>query len=344
MRQLSDNFVLYKLPQKEAFYLIEDENPLSFNSINEIKENSFIVAPFERQSPIWAFNAHKTKTIDRVDLSTIEFNKEIKPLQLDKNIVSQEEHELAIQKMVDIIKSGSLGKGVLSRIKPIKRNNENLIELFDKLSTKYPNAFVYLCSLPNGETWCGASPEVLANYENQNLKTMALAGTQLLNNKKPEELLWQEKEKEEQVWVQNHISKIFEGLNIPYKKSSAYTAPAGHIAHLRSDFSATCNTQSAQEILDHLHPTPAICGTPTLKAKKIILELEKHDRKYYSGFIGEYSPLKFSLFVNLRCMQIDHKNFYLYVGGGITADSIPNKEWQETENKAEVLASVIRNN
>lgn len=341
MRKLSDYFVLYKLPKKETFYLIEDKNPLSFNSINEIKESSFIVAPFDHQSPIWAFDASKTKTVDGTDLSALEFTKEIEPLQLDKNIVNQEEHELAIQNMVGIIKSGSLGKGVLSRIKPIPRNNENLIELFDKLCAKYPNAFVYLCSLPNGEVWCGASPEVLANYENDNLKTMALAGTQLLNNKLPEELEWEEKEKEEQIWVQNHISTIFKGLNISYEKSSVYTAPAGHIAHLRSDFSATCNTQAAQEILAQLHPTPAICGTPTQKAKKVILELEKHERKYYSGFIGEYSPLKFSLFVNLRCMQIDSNFFYLYVGGGITADSNPSKEWQETENKAEVLASVI---
>jgi len=69
--------------------------------------------------------------------------------------------------------------------------------------------------------------------------------------------------------------------------------------------------------------------------------LEKQDRKYYTGYIGLYSSQEFQLFVNLRCMMIDEKDYHLFVGGGITVDSIAENEWIETENKAKVLEMVL---
>jgi isochorismate synthase len=114
------------------------------------------------------------------------------------------------------------------------------------------------------------------------------------------------------------------------------------LAHIRTDFTAKCNPTKASQLLIALHPTPAVCGTPTQGAKKEILKTEAHNRMYYSGFLGLFAPQKFNIFVNLRCMLVDADSFYLFVGGGLTKDSDPKAEWDETENKAGVLERVIQ--
>ena len=96
-----------------------------------------------------------------------------------------------------------------------------------------------------------------------------------------------------------------------------------------------------------MHPTPAVCGLPKNSAKAFILENEPHDRHFYSGFLGELNS-SFStnsrssdLFVNLRCMQIEDSKAHLYMGCGITKDSIPEKEWEESVNKSMTIKKVL---
>jgi isochorismate synthase len=78
-------------------------------------------------------------------------------------------------------------------------------------------------------------------------------------------------------------------------------------------------------------------------ALEFIQKKEKHDREYYAGYLG---PVGFTdmlnLYVNLRCLKVYSNCVALYIGGGITLDSVPEEEWQETEIKAETLLSVIK--
>ena len=102
-----------------------------------------------------------------------------------------------------------------------------------------------------------------------------------------------------------------------------------------------------------MHPTPAVCGLPKDQAKAFIVENEKYDRGFYTGYLGELNSSfgtdsgSSDLFVNLRCMQIDldkNKNntpVYLYMGCGITKDSIPEKEWSESSNKSTTMKKVL---
>ena len=81
---------------------------------------------------------------------------------------------------------------------------------------------------------------------------------------------------------------------------------------------------------------------PKERALTAIKKLEKHNREYYAGFLGILNmDEKIALYVNLRCMKIYHDYLALYVGGGITADSNPEEEWEETGIKAETLKSII---
>ncbi len=94
-----------------------------------------------------------------------------------------------------------------------------------------------------------------------------------------------------------------------------------------------------------MHPTPAVCGIPLDSAKQFIKQTEGYDRKYYTGFLGPCNVNgKTNLFVNLRCAELFANNINLYIGGGITKDSIPEKEWEETELKSKTLLSVLEDN
>ena len=97
-----------------------------------------------------------------------------------------------------------------------------------------------------------------------------------------------------------------------------------------------------------LHPTPAVCGLPRGYAKKFILENEQYDRSFYTGFLGELNiksdkkkVINSSLFVNLRCMNIDENRVSVFVGGGITKESIAKKEWEETVSKSKIMKRVL---
>jgi len=96
------------------------------------------------------------------------------------------------------------------------------------------------------------------------------------------------------------------------------------------------------QLLEILHPTPAVCGYPKKETYKLILENEGYDRRYYSGFIGQLSLNgKTDLFVNLRCMQIMPEKLTFFAGGGLLSYSELEAEWEETEEKLQTMLSLI---
>jgi len=128
---------------------------------------------------------------------------------------------------------------------------------------------------------------------------------------------------------------------LSYQKTGPVDHLAGKIYHLKSTFSFDAPADPSKLIAD-LHPTPAVCGQPKKEAMQHILQSENYDRKYYTGYLG---PVNFrnksSLFVNLRCMEVSSEHIVLYLGGGITAASDPEKEWLETEAKAGTLLDIL---
>ena len=101
--------------------------------------------------------------------------------------------------------------------------------------------------------------------------------------------------------------------------------------------------QLGQQMLELLHPTSAVCGMPKEPSKQFIMENEGFDRGYFSGFLGPVHVGKeTNIFVNLRCMKLLPQQAILYAGAGIIANSIPEKEWNETEIKMQTLLKVFR--
>ncbi len=207
---------------------------------------------------------------------------------------------------------------------------------------RYIRSFVYLCHTPQTGTWMGCTPEILLSGKQPNWHTVALAGTQPLRNGQVEEQ-WNPKNRHEQRLVAQYIHDQLQTLGIEGKEQGPYPVRAGEVCHLKSDFyfSLPDPTQIG-ELLERLHPTPAVCGLPKAWALRFIQAAEGYDRTYYSGFIGWLDPEGHSdLYVNLRCMQIKSTHFELYAGGGLLGASQLAEEWQETEIKLDTMRRLL---
>lgn len=240
-----------------------------------------------------------------------------------------------LRSLVDL----KLKKAVYSRIKKVEFNQNKAEVLFEQLASTYPNAFVYLVSAKEFGTWLGASPEILLEMNERKATTMSLAGT------KPafDESEWTQKEIDEQRFVTDFIlDKLKKEQLDSVEAGTTYISNAGPVKHLRTDIHFKTNSYSPFELAMILHPTPAVSGLPQKEAIDLILKSEKHDRLLYTGIIGDIGVAKSNLFVNLRSCQIQKDFAYLYLGGGFTMDSVPEKEWEETENKSKTLLNILQ--
>ncbi len=256
---------------------------------------------------------------------------------------SRESHISAVSNAIQMLQSKELEKVVISKFKkvmlPFLVDSTSIQKAFEILTLKYPNAFVFIYRMNVHSVWLGATPETLIARNDGKLSTMSLAGTRL---KAEDNRTWGEKEIREQKVVTDFIASTIQangGKNVQI--SAPFTASAAHLEHLKS----TIEFESSNTIhfwAQALHPTPAICGLPLERAKSVISQLESHSRKMYAGYIG-YSNVNGNgqVFVQLRCMEWINGSAIIYSGGGIMADSNPESEWDEAENKANVMISVL---
>ncbi|MFD2515430.1 chorismate-binding protein [Pontibacter locisalis] len=254
----------------------------------------------------------------------------------------------AVEKAKEAIGNGEMEKVVLSRnIQRALPVSFSPFGAFATVQQEYPRAFVSLVSVPEVGTWMGASPEILVSINPEQIfHTVALAGTQPAAEN-PAEAIWRQKEIEEQGMVERYILSCFKSLRLrEYTEVGPRTVIAGNLMHLRTDFKVDLKEVNfptlGSAMLALLHPTSAVCGLPKEPALEFILAHEGYNRAYYSGYLGPVgSPGGTHLFVNLRCMELLKNDVILFAGAGITGDSNPQKEWQETQHKMQTMQKIL---
>ena len=248
----------------------------------------------------------------------------------------------------------AIGQGEFRKVVVAKRlvegfsNGDQLLDYYITYADKYPNALNSLVSIKDTGTWLTATPEILVSVNQDNVfKTVALAGTQKRTVENLKEALWSQKEIEEQSFVSKYIINCFKKIRVrEYDDIGPKTVPAGELLHLRTDFYVNQNDVEyphlAETMMGLLHPTSAVCGMPKAASKEFILDNENFDRSYFSGFLGPVNiDGETHQYVNLRSAQIIKDKIIYYAGAGITEDSNPQKEWEETELKINTLRSVF---
>ena len=336
-------FVMYSKPNSTSIFGFLQQNDTLFK-ISNYKEKGFVFASFDEKQLILI--PENESEVITTELGEITFETiEIEDLSFD--LTAKNQYENLVSKGITAIKNDEFKKVVLSRSEIVDLTEFDFIATFQHLVQLYPTTFSYCFFHPEIGFWMGATPEQLLKANGNVFETTALAGTQKANLET--EIFWQQKEKDEQQYVTDFIVKRLREVASSVDVTEPYSAKAGSIWHIKTDISGVLNANSTlEEVIDTLHPTPAVCGLPKKKAKAFIIENENYDRTFYTGFLGELNSsfanndISSDLFVNLRSMQIQENKAILYMGCGITKESVPEKEWEESVNKSMTMKRVLR--
>lgn len=338
-------FVVYrKSGEKKINSFLQNDNHLY--DVNGYDTSGFVFAPFDSNGKTILIPTDKSSCYSVVIPSEHKGQNQNQSLFVHNDHKAKKNHIKLVEEGIEAIANDSFKKVVLSRKEEITFSGKDYLKVFRQLIDNYPNAFVYCWHHPAIGTWLGATPETLVTIKEDQFFTMALAGTQPYVDSL--EVHWGSKEREEQAMVTNFVLNELSSNVNSIEKSNTYTYKAGTLLHLRTDIKGFLKNKNSnvEDIIKVLHPTPAVCGLPKKPAKSFILKNELYDRKYYTGFLGELyinhkGKTESNLYVNLRCMEMSSGKAILYVGGGITKDSISEKEWEETVRKTETMKKVL---
>ncbi len=261
-----------------------------------------------------------------------------------------EHYEAAVARAVELIRAGELEKVVLAREVDVHAPREyDPAALFGVLREGFPSCFVFCVGRGDG-AFLGASPELLLRREGHRVSALALAGSMrrsadpAVDDHLGEQLMHSEKDREEHAIV---IRRIERTLRPHALWTAAPPEPTlvkvANIQHLGTPIRA----QLAQpldviELLELMHPTPAVGGEPLARARPLIPALEGLDRGWYAGPVGWADATGDGEFcVALRCALLRGRVARCYAGVGVVRDSDPSAELAETEVKLAALLPLL---
>jgi isochorismate synthase len=334
---------LCRLPDNKDIHFFESTSGVELKRIDLTKINgpSFAFAPYGSGDLAYIIipENYISENSDVFDIPTCKWH--ISP---QNQYATKEQYIEYVNGIIAAAKEETLLKTVAARCESLSVDHHfNPLELFYRLCKDYPQSYIYLFSDAESGTWCGATPELLLSCENNQIKTVALAGTKQASD----ETAWGEKELDEQHFVEVFVEDVFKQLKLfPLKKTTAQTIVAGNVKHLSSGYSWKADSETLgkkfHKILSHLNPTPAVSGLPPIDAAFYISVHERMERRFYSGFSGIVNGIHATkLYVTLRCMELNEGTITLYAGAGITVDSVAEKEWDETVKKMQTLKDKV---
>ena len=350
MIERGSSFALWRIPGEARIHLrVQTEGePRLLYDVKELNlRGGFVIAPFcvSERHPIVVIGKSRAEVIP---FSSAAGNTPFRPVEAERPFPVSDEwdyrrYAACFHKFLDALTSGEQEKLVLSRQKEtVRPAGVSIGEAFRRAVERYIYSYVYLCHTPATGTWMGSTPEILLAGRHGAWQTVALAGTQRLDHGRvPTE--WDAKNRREQQLVADYIHAQLRTLGIGARTVGPYPARAGELSHLKTEFHFSLpDERRIGEVLDLLHPTPAVCGLPKEKAYDFILRHEGYDRAYYSGFVGLLDPEgETSLYVNLRCVHIQPSKFTFYAGGGLLASSSLDEEWRETGDKMGTMGRTV---
>jgi menaquinone-specific isochorismate synthase len=223
------------------------------------------------------------------------------------------------------------------------------ITLMHRLKSATPECF-HFCYMPSSDiAFVGASPERLYRREGRHIETEAVAGTRM-RSLDPEEderlgaaLLASDKDQREHAFVTAGIRRTLEPLceSLDMSATPALLKLARG-QHLYTRVNGLLREEADDAaILDALHPTPALGGSPTERALARIAELEPFDRGWYAAPVGWVSRDAAEFAVAIRSGLVQPRRLALFSGAGIVRGSTPESDWEEIELKIRDFIKVL---
>jgi anthranilate synthase component 1 len=265
--------------------------------------------------------------------------------------VTKEDFEKSVEKAKQYVTSGDIFQVVLSKRYGFRVEGD-LMEFYRSLRQINPSPYMYFFKAGDRQI-VGSSPEMLVRVENRKVETFPIAGTRPCaekrseNRRLAEELLADPKERAEHVMLvdlaRNDLGRIskFGSVRVPdFMEVHGYSHVQHIVSRVTGDLRENCDCYDA---LRAVFPAGTVSGAPKVRAMQIIEELEHARRGPYAGAVGYFSFNDNADFaITIRTLFASKNKAYIQAGAGIVADSVPEKEWYETEHKAEALIKALR--
>ena len=315
-------------------------------------------------------NVYKDEKIFNYKKKYIEVKKELNQLifqasnRNNKIVVSNSSKKLVVKsntskskflnmvnKAKNYIKIGDIFQVVLSQRFEVKLNKKPL-EIYKKLRVTNPSPFMFFFNFPDFQI-IGASPEILVRLRNNKITIRPIAGTRPRGQNKKQDLFYAKDLLKDKKELAEHLMLLDLGRNDVGKVSKINTVKVtekfnvekySHVMHIVSNVMGEFNNKLSKfKSLLSGFPAGTVSGAPKIRAMEIIDKLETSRRKVYAGGIGYFSSNgEFDTCIALRTAVAKNNKFYVQAGAGIVADSKPQKEYEETVNKAKALLSSLK--
>jgi len=265
--------------------------------------------------------------------------------------ITKKRFEEAVEKAKEYIVAGDIFQVVLSKRYDFQIKGD-LMAFYRSLREINPSPYMYFFKAGNKQI-VGSSPEMLVRVDKRVVETFPIAGTRPCvknpseNERLAKELLEDPKERAEHVMLvdlaRNDVGKIakFGSVHVPeFMKVHRYS----HVQHIVSQVVGDLkDDKECYDALRAVFPAGTVSGAPKVRAMEIIEELEPTKRGPYAGAVGYFSYNDNADFaITIRTLFADGDKACIQVGAGIVADSVPEREWFETDHKAEALMKALK--
>ncbi len=329
------NLIIYDNVLKKIYYIeniFSDTKITNYNSVYSEIINKFLLL-------------EKYENINLPEQITYKRNN-----NLIKSNISKKGFKSLVIKAKRYIKQGDIFQVVLSQ-RFERKIYKRPLEIYNYLRKSNPSPFMFFFNYEDFKV-LGSSPEILVRLRKNEITIRPIAGTRprgkdLKSDKRYEkDLLKDKKELAEHLMLldlgRNDVGKVSK-INSVRVTEKFKIEKYSHVMHIVSNVIGKFNNKfTIFETLLSGFPAGTVSGAPKIRAMEIIDELEKTKRKLYAGGIGYFTPNnEFDTCIALRTALIKNNKFYVQAGAGVVADSIPEKEYVETVNKAKALMKAV---
>jgi menaquinone-specific isochorismate synthase len=319
--------------------------PILFSSFSfDPNERSVLVIPEivigQKNGKSWITWIGDNKQPDLEKINTAPISGEI---TWQEGSISEKVWQSQVSSAINAIKSNKLEKVVLARdITATSKTEIGVRGLLQRLEIEYPSTWIFLV-----DGLIGATPELLVRLSKSLVTSRVLAGTIRKTGNEDRDLTLaaslakSSKDLEEHEYavrsVADALAPFCSSTNVP---EAPFVLHLSNVMHLATDVTGVLNDSAKQSdiftLIAQLHPSAAVCGTPALEAKKLIVELEQMNRQRYAGPVGWIDANNDGeIAIALRCGQLsnDRNSIRIFAGCGIVAGSDPATEFAESQAK-----------
>ncbi|HSX03768.1 MAG TPA: isochorismate synthase [Rhabdochlamydiaceae bacterium] len=343
--------------------IIEFDHPPIFDPANESTARFYGGKAFSKTEGLWHHFPHcifflpAFEIIQEKNQTTLLIHSLDSPSQQECSLLSEEKMNLFSamarkdlpsfeqwEKLVsDFLQSKTtlgLEKIVLARQTSFQLSNPPApFHLLSKLEQK--NATLYGFQFAPTAAFIGATPEKLYHRKDRKIFSEAIAGTRPITVS-GEELLKSEKDKREFQFVKDYIQTALSPLCRELAEGKNQLLATAGVQHLYCPFQGDLKeTTTDAMLLDALHPTPAVNGTPKEAAFDYLNRVEPFHRGWYASALGTISQQEAEFSVGIRGALVEGSNIHLYAGGGLVNGSSAKDEWEEREHKIALFKKVL---